>query len=234
MEGLHSSDFYFPNPEEADENGLVAIGGDLEAGRLLKAYESGIFPWYEDPYPILWWSPDPRMILYPDEIRISDSLRRRLRNRKYKVRIDTEFVKVLHHCARSGQRSKQGTWITPEMINAYIRLHEMGLAHSFETYENGKLTGGLYGLSLGKSFFGESMFFFEPDASKVALVYLARLMEHMGFHFIDVQQETAHLKSMGAVTVSRKEFLLILKKSLSHETTKGNWSIFGCQNELLI
>jgi len=140
---------------------------------------------------------------------------------------------VIHHCASSGGRSRQGTWITPEMIEAYMLLHKMGYAHSFEIWSNGTLSGGLYGVSLGKAFFGESMFHLEPDASKIALVYLAQLMQHLKFHFIDVQQETSHMQSMGAVVIPRKDFLRSLENALNYNTIKGKWTKFGCGNELL-
>ena len=223
----------FPEATEANKNGLVAIGGDLSAGRLLTAYSKGIFPWYEDPYPVLWWSPDPRMVLYPENIKVSDSLRRRIRNGSCEIRIDTVFEQVIRRCATVSDRSTEGSWITPAMTDAYINLHEKGYAHSFETWNNGVLAGGLYGVSLGKAFFGESMFFLQPDASKIALIYLCRLMQHLGFHFIDVQQETTHLKSMGAIAIPRKNFLEILKNALQFETIQRKWTTFGCQNKFL-
>lgn len=233
MNGSYACELNFPNAEEADENGLVAVGGDLSTERLLLAYANGIFPWYELPYPVLWWSPDPRMVLFPEKIKISDSLRRRLKKQSCELRIDTAFGEVIHQCASSGGRSRQGTWITPEMIEAYMLLHKMGYAHSFEIWSNGTLSGGLYGVSLGKAFFGESMFHLEPDASKIALVYLAHLMQHLKFHFIDVQQETSHMQSMGAVVIPRKDFLRSLENALNYNTIKGKWTKFGCGNELL-
>lgn len=225
-----TSSIAFADVTEADEDGLLAIGGDLTSDRLLLAYSKGIFPWYEEPYPVLWWSPDPRMILLPEEIVISHSLRQRLNKKIFEVRIDTVFDKVIKRCAENGLRSKTGTWITGAMIEAYNKLHTEGYAHSVETWIDNELVGGLYGVSLGRAFFGESMFHQETDASKVALVFLARLMKQLNFHFIDVQQETAHLKSMGAKSMARTEFLILLKKALVFETIRGRWTKFG--NEL--
>lgn len=224
----------FPDVEEANEEGLLAIGGDLSATRLLLAYSSGIFPWYQDPYPVLWWSPDPRMILYPKDIRITNSLRQRLKKTPYEIKIDTAFDAVIRHCATSGDRKREGTWITSEMIEAYGQLHNEGYAHSFETWLDGRLIGGLYGVSLGQAFFGESMFYLEPDASKVALVYLAAILDELGFAFIDVQQETHHLKSMGAISIPRTEFINMLKVALQAETIKKKWTNFDGHNELLL
>lgn len=224
----------FPDVEEANEEGLLAMGGDLSAARLLLAYSSGIFPWYQDPYPVLWWSPDPRMILYPKDIRITNSLRQRLKKIPYEIKVDTAFDSVIRRCATSGDRKREGTWITSEMIEAYGRLHNEGYAHSFETWRDGRLIGGLYGVSLGHAFIGESMFYLEPDASKVALVYLAALLDKLGFAFIDVQQETDHLKSMGAISIPRTEFIKLLKVALQAETIKGKWTNFGGRNELFL
>jgi leucyl/phenylalanyl-tRNA---protein transferase len=224
----------FPDVEEANEEGLLAMGGDLSTARLLLAYSNGIFPWYHEPYPVLWWSPDPRMILYPKDIRITNSLRQRLRKTPYELKVDTDFDSVIRRCAASGDRKREGTWITSEMIEAYEELHNEGYAHSFETWLDGRLIGGLYGVSLGRAFFGESMFYLEPDASKVALVFLAALLNELGFKFIDVQQETDHLKSMGAISIPRSEFIKLLKVALQAETIKGKWTNFGGRNELLL
>ncbi|HHN48038.1 MAG TPA: leucyl/phenylalanyl-tRNA--protein transferase [Bacteroidales bacterium] len=228
-----TSELYFPDVEKADASGLLAIGGDLSVKRLLLAYSSGLFPWYEGGYPILWWSPDPRMVLFPDRIKISKSLQQRIKKQDFEIRVDTSFSQVIRLCATSGGRFKVGTWITPEMVEAYIKLHREGYAHSFETWHKGKLVGGLYGISLGRAFFGESMFYLEPDASKIALVYLAGLMRELKFEFIDVQQETQHLKSMGATLLSRRVFMILLKKALDHETITGKWTKFGDQNNSL-
>lgn len=222
------SDFLaFPDPREADPDGLIAIGGDLSPERLILAYSNGIFPWYEANSPILWWSPDPRMVLIPEEIRISHSMKQRIRKSDFEIRIDTAFEAVIQNCAMINGREEDGTWITNDMIEAYCKLHELGLAHSVETWKSGQLAGGLYGVSLGLAFFGESMFYRETDASKVALVYLARMLAQMGFKMIDVQQETEHLKSMGARSVPRNEFLDLLKEAMRFETLQGNWTKFG-------
>jgi leucyl/phenylalanyl-tRNA---protein transferase len=223
----------FPDVEESGADGLVAIGGNLSTERLLLAYSKGIFPWYEDPYPVLWWSPDPRMVLFPDQIKTTKSLRQRLKRNDYEIRIDTAFSYVINQCAASGDRLRAGTWITTDMAEAYTKLHHAGYAHSFETWQRGKLVGGLYGLSLGSAFFGESMFHTEPDTSKIALAYLAALMIGLKFDFIDVQQETLHLKSMGASVISRKNFMKLLKNALDCETMKGKWTKFGNRNDLL-
>ncbi len=220
---------WFPSHELADSNGLLAIGGDLSINRLVAAYSQGVFPWFTHNDPILWWSPDPRAVLFPDQIRVSHSLAQKIKSNKYLITIDTDFESVINLCASSRDK-KQGTWITPEMIKAYIRLHDAGIAHSFETRLNGTLVGGLYGVSLGHMFSGESMFFNVPDASKISLVFLARLLQALGFHFIDVQQETNHMKSMGAVAITRKKYLHLLAKAIECDGIIKKWTIFG-QNQ---
>lgn len=224
----------FPDVEQANEEGLLAVGGVLSTERLLMAYSRGIFPWYHEPYPVLWWSPDPRMILIPKDIRISKSLRRRISKFPFKITIDTAFDNVIRSCAMSVDRDKEGTWITNDMINAYEKLHDEGYAHSFETWLNGKLVGGLYGVSLGRAFFGESMFHIESDASKIALVYLSALLHELNFKFIDVQQETSHLKRMGAILVPRIEFMKMLRNALQNKTIIGKWTNFGNRSKLLL
>ena len=189
-----------------DPNGLLAVGGDLSPERLILAYRSGIFPWYEDNQPILWWSPDPRLVLFPEEFRMSRSLRRRLRQNQFEVRIDSAFNQVLEAC--SGAREDQdGTWITPEMKAAYQRLHLLGYAHSIETWQDDRLVGGLYGVAIGRLFFGESMFHRVTDASKVALAWLCRLMRSHQCPLIDCQVETGHLLSLGARNIPRDDFV---------------------------
>jgi leucyl/phenylalanyl-tRNA--protein transferase len=195
----------FPNPEEAEPDGLVAIGGDLEPLRLVNAYASGIFPWYGEGEPLLWWSLDPRMVLFPDEFRYSKSLRRVVRSGKFEVRLDARFEEVMRSCAQV-DRTAQGqdsTWITEAMVEAYVRLHELGFAHSFETYCADELVGGLYGVSLGPFFFGESMFHTMTDASKVAMARLVEFCREHHFRLIDAQQQTAHLASLGARPIPR-------------------------------
>lgn len=213
----------FPEPNLADKSGLLAVGGDLSTERLILAYSSGIFPWYSEGDPIMWWSPDPRMILIPNDLKITKSLKQSINNKGFDVKFDTKFEKVISNCSKAPRTDQDGTWITEEMKQAYIRLHELGFAHSVETYFNGKLVGGLYGISLGKAFFGESMFFKKRDASKIALYFLVQKLIELDFHFIDAQIETDHLKSMGAQLVPRKEFLFSLNLALNFQTIRGKW-----------
>lgn len=213
----------FPNPEEAEPDGLLAIGGDLNVKRLITAYASGIFPWYSNGQPILWWSPDPRMLLFPADFKKTKNLTRLINSGKYKVRFDTNFLHVIKNCRDVPRKDQKGTWIMDEMIEAYNELHRLGFCHSVETYNENKLVGGLYGISLGGVFFGESMFHLETDASKVALWYLVDQLEAWNFDFIDVQQETAHLKSMGAKPIDRRKFLNLLETSLQKKSKIGQW-----------
>jgi leucyl/phenylalanyl-tRNA--protein transferase len=213
----------FPDPSLAESDGLLAVGGDLSAERLLSAYAGGIFPWYSQGYPILWWSPDPRMILFPGKFRLSKSLRQSLRNKKYSVRFDTVFAEVIAQCSHVPRFGQGGTWITEEMKSAYNWLHQLGYAHSVETFVKGKLVGGLYGVSLGKAFFGESMFHVERDASKIALFYLVKKLTEWDFHFIDAQVETGHLQRLGAENIPRSRFLEMLETALRFPTKKNNW-----------
>ncbi len=213
----------FPDPNLAEEDGLIAVGGDLSSERLLLAYASGIFPWYSEGHPILWWSPDPRIVLFPDKFRISKSLRQTLRNNQFTVKFDNAFEEVIDACSKIPREGQDGTWITSEMKEAYIHLHQLGFAHSVETYIDGKLAGGLYGVSLGHAFFGESMFYFQRDASKIALYFLVKKLIDWEFHFIDAQVETAHLINLGAESLPRKDFLALLKKALIYPTIKGKW-----------
>jgi len=198
----------FPNPEFAldDPNGLLAAGGDLSPVRIVAAYRQGIFPWYNPGEPILWWSPDPRAVLYPNHLKISRSLRKTLNKQLFRVTLDSAFGQVMRQCA-SPREGQQGTWITPEILNAYSNLHTMGIAHSVECWMGEQLVGGLYGLALGKVFFGESMFSKATDASKVALVYLVAQLKHWGYELIDCQVATAHLLSLGAELIPRTQFL---------------------------
>lgn len=206
-----------------EPNGLLAAGGDLSPQRLLEAYSKGIFPWFNEGDPILWWSPDPRMVLFPDELKISRSLHKALQKKHYQIRADYNFVQVMHACAlpRKGQA---GTWIHPEMIAAYSALYERGLAHSVETWIDGKLAGGLYGVSLGKIFFGESMFSRVPDASKIALVFLVKYLQRQGFGLIDCQVKTSHLASLGAREISREKFSQILTTLIVAIEPGDQWS----------
>ncbi len=213
----------FPDPNLAEDEGLVAIGGELTIDYLISAYSQGLFPWFSEDEPILWWSPNPRMVLYPDDFKIYDSFKQTLNAGKFKLRIDENFESVIRNCAEIKRKGQAGTWITNAIIDAYINLHNSGYAHSFETWYNDKLVGGLYGVSLGKAFFGESMFHQITDASKFALYELCRLLKKWQFHFIDVQQSTSHLKSLGAIDIERKEFLIMLGEALKYPTITGKW-----------
>ena len=215
----------FPDPSEAEPGGLLAVGGDLSPERLLLAYENGIFPWYSEGDPILWFSPDPRMVFLPGDFRFSKTLLKTVSSGKFSVRADTDFAAVVENCARVQRKGQSGTWITGEMKAAYGKLHEMGYAHSFETYREGELVGGLYGVSLGGAFFGESMFHLETDASKVALFHLARKCRESGFDFIDSQVPTDHMRTLGGREISRKEFLSALESSLGKKTLRGMWEV---------
>lgn len=213
----------FPPPHLAEREGLLAIGGDLSVSRLLVAYRMGIFPWYLEEDPIIWWSPDPRLVLYPKEFRISRSLRKRIRKGDFTVTFDCAFETVISECAHVREETGQGTWIVPEMKSAYCGLHAAGFAHSVETWQDGELAGGLYGVSLGKGFFGESMFTRRTDASKVAFAALVAQLERWGFHFIDCQVKTGHLMRFGAREIPRKHFLKQLAAALKHTTLRGSW-----------
>ncbi len=215
----------FPDPSEAESGGLLAVGGDLSPERLLLAYEKGIFPWYSEEDPILWFSPDPRMVFLPGDFRFSKTLLKTVASGKFSVRADTDFAAVVENCAQVQRKGQSGTWITEGMKAAYGKLHELGYAHSLETYLDGKLVGGLYGVSLGGAFFGESMFHLETDASKVALFHLARKCWESGFDFIDSQVPTDHMRTLGGREISRNEFLLALESSLLKETLRGRWEI---------
>ena len=213
----------FPDPRHAPADAPLAIGGDLSPALLLHAYARGIFPWFDDDDgPVLWWSPDPRTVLFPDRMRVSRSLRRKLRRGDYAVTFDTAFEQVIAACAapRGGQA---GSWITPGMQAAYTRLHALGFAHSVEAWRDGCLAGGLYGLSLGRMFFGESMFTAQTDASKVALAHLVETLRHWRFELIDCQIDNAHLASLGAEPLPREHFLEQLAGNGRHATRRGRW-----------
>lgn len=215
----------FPPVERAlrDPDGLLAVGGDLRVPRLIDAYRHGIFPWYAEGQPILWWSPDPRMVLFANEFVASRSLRRRVNARHYEVRVDTAFGEVIRACAgpREGQ---SGTWITAAMIDAYGELHAAGYAHSVEAWREDSLVGGLYGVALGRVFFGESMFTRAPDASKVALAHLVTLAKAQGVPMIDCQQQTAHLASLGARSIARTEFAARLRELIHSIEPPAGWT----------
>jgi leucyl/phenylalanyl-tRNA---protein transferase len=215
----------FPPPSEAEPSGLLAVGGDLSSQRLLEAYASGIFPWYEDPEPILWFSPDPRWLLLPSDLVVSRRLARTLRAGRFEVRLDTAFDRVIGWCAEVRRADSAGTWITPSMERAYRALYELGYAHSAEAWQAGELVGGVYGVSLGGAFFGESMFTLRPDASKVALVTLVRQLAAWGFDFLDCQVHTPHLEKLGARGWPRTAFLRALRDTLRRETRRGRWQL---------
>lgn len=202
----------FPPTDLAEPGGLLAVGGDLSIPRLLLAYSMGIFPWYNDGDPILWWSPDPRCIIEPGGVRISRSLAKVLRRATFEVTFDRAFREVVSSCVRVRTDTGEGTWINPGLMEAFVDLHERGFAHSVECWREGKLVGGLYGLSLGRCFFGESMFHRETDASKVAFVTLSQRLAQMDFELIDGQIANPHLESLGAISISREEFLLRLRR----------------------
>ena len=204
----------FPDPRESASEDLIAVGGDLGSRRLIQAYRQGLFPWYERGSPILWWSPAPRLILEPERLHVPRRLIRLLRQGGFAASLDLDFRGVITSCAEVHLRQNQGTWILPEMITAYCRLHDMGYAHSVEVWRDGVLVGGIYGVALGRAFFGESMFHRETDASKAALVTLVRLLSRLGFHFLDCQQTTSHLLRFGAREVSRDAFLDRLDRAL--------------------
>lgn len=218
-----SDELFFPPVELSSEEGILAIGGDLSPERLLLAYSSGVFPWYSENEPIIWWSPDPRFILFPNEIKISKSMKKFLKKNPYTLTVDTCFKEIITKC-REVRLAQEGTWITNEMLDAYCRLHEKGFAHSVEVRHEGKLIGGLYGISLGKCFFGESMFSLMPNASKAALIFLNTGLIEKGFHFIDCQVYTKHLETLGAKNIPREVFISLLEKGLDAPTLKGSWT----------
>jgi len=214
----------FPDPRSGHSDGLLAYGGDLEPGRLLAAYAQGLFPWYESP-PILWYSPDPRALLFPEDLRINRSLARSLRRSPYTLAVDENFRGVIEACAQAPRPGQSGTWINDDMIRAYCSLHELGFAHSVEAYAEGELVGGIYGVSLGAVFFGESMFSRRSDASKIALVALVDRIRAWGFRALDCQAHTDHTERLGAVLRPRTEFLGLLEEALEAPTRCGKWEL---------
>ncbi len=214
----------FPPPDEAEPSGLLAVGGDLRPERLLLAYRMGIFPWpSEEDAPLLWFSPDPRAVLEPGRLHVPRSLRKRLRQRPFAIRMDTAFEAVVERCARAERPRETGTWITSAMQGAYTRLHGLGFAHSVEAWDGAELVGGLYGVSLGRVFFGESMFARRDDASKLAFVHLVRQLARWGFALVDCQMQTDHLSRFGAEDWPRARFLRVLRGAVAEETRRGAW-----------
>lgn len=215
----------FPAIETAlhEPNGLLAAGGDLSAERLLDAYRVGVFPWYSKGQPILWWSPDPRMVMFPAELKISGTLAKRLRKNDYEIRFDSSFREVMLACATTPRPDQDGTWITQDIVDAYCRLHDFGYAHSVESWIDGQLKGGIYGVAIGRMFYGESMFHHVTDASKIAFVHLIQHLQQQGFGMLDCQMKTAHLASLGAREISRAEFSLKLTELVNCSQAPSHW-----------
>lgn len=218
------TDLWFPDVEESTDEGIVAVGGDLSVERLILAYSKGIFPWYSsDKSPIIWWSPDPRFVLFPENLNVSKSMRPYFNQNKFKVTWDQNFEDVIKNCQKIDREDQPGTWITSKMLAAYIQLHKKGYAHSVEVWLDNELVGGLYGISLGKVFFGESMFTKVSNASKFGFISLVNQLKQKGFLLIDCQQETKHLESLGASAIKRKDFIDILNHNNIEETYIGSW-----------
>ena len=221
---LTDDPFLFPSPELANDEGILATGGDLSPERLIFAYQHGIFPWFTYHEPILWWSPDPRFVLYPNELKIAKSMRPYFNQQKFQVTYDQAFGKVIRQCQKPRKEQWAGnTWITESMVEAYLRLHKLGYAHSVEVWDGELLIGGLYGVSLGKCFYGESMFTKTSNASKFGFITLVQKLEAKGFQLIDCQQQTKHLGNLGARAIDRKIFLDFLKENEKEETLRGDW-----------
>lgn len=220
---LPEDEILFPDFKYADADGLLAVGGDLSPERLIEAYANGVFPWYNEGNPLLWWAPDPRMVLFPEKFIVRKSLRQTLRKGIFRVTFDTAFERVIAACAQAPRAKQEGTWITREMMQAYIHLHELGFAHSVECWQQEQLVGGLYGVSLGAAFFGESMFHRVSDASKVAFYHLVEKLKEWDFELIDAQMETDHLKRLGAENISRGSFSQKLDHCLEQPTRRGKW-----------
>jgi len=214
----------FPHPSESTPEGIVAMGGNLSPGMLLSAYRQGIFPWFTEGEPLLWWSPDPRFVLYPQKLHISKSMRKLLKKGVYRITFDNAFDRVIGNCKKIYRPGQPGTWITDDIEEAYNELHRLGYAHSVEAWDQeGMLAGGLYGVSLGKWFFGESMFAHSPNASKAAFITLTKTLEAQGITSIDCQVYTPHLASLGAESVSRERFLRELSRGLLGDSLRGTW-----------
>ena len=220
---LSDKSIAFPHPGLAEPDGLLAVGGDLMPRRLLTAYSNGIFPWFMREGTIYWFSPDPRFVLFPDELKIAKSMRPYFNQKKFTVSCDRDFHAVIRGCQNRGGKAGEGSWISDEYVEGYSELHRLGYAHSVEVWKDGELVGGLYGISLGRCFFGESMFARESNASKFGFISLVKKLAPLGFRLIDCQQQTGHLGSMGARSIPRFEFLEILAENAQEETMVGNW-----------
>jgi len=221
---LEKEEISFPHPSLANPSGILAMGGDLKPERLILAYNWGIFPWYSEGEPIFWWHPDPRFVLYPDRLKVSKSMRSIFNQKKFTFTFDHAFRSVIASCQKTDRKGQEGgTWITAEMQAAYIQLHELGYAHSVEVWQEKELVGGLYGIALGRVFFGESMFTKVSNASKAGFITLVKILKEKGYTLIDCQQETAHLKSLGAQSISRNRFLRHLTDNQILETKVGSW-----------
>lgn len=222
---LHPTFYGFPPVEEAEQDGLLAVGGDLAVGRLLNAYQAGIFPWYSHDEPILWWSPDPRFVLYPSQIKVSKSMKQVLKKNQFKVTLNKNFEDVITACKKVNRNGQLGTWITQDMLEAFVALHKAGYAHSVEVWNNkGELAGGLYGVAIGACFFGESMFTYQSNASKTAFIVLVKKLQSLGYQLIDCQVYTKHLESLGASMIERTVFIQQLKKFCTL-SIPFNWSL---------
>jgi leucyl/phenylalanyl-tRNA---protein transferase len=214
----------FPSPEKATSEGIVAIGGNLSPGVLLSAYRQGVFPWFSETDPILWWNPNPRFVLYPEKIVISKSMKKLLKKNAFNISFDNDFLSVIQNCKKAPRKNQDGTWISTDMVDAYYNLHKLGFAHSVEVKNDTGLVGGLYGISLGKIFYGESMFSRVANTSKLALIALCLWLCEKEFHIIDCQVPTSHLSSMGSEPIDRGEFCTIVGKAVNKDTCKGNWN----------
>ncbi len=222
---LRDDDLDFPPPMLAESNGLLAVGGDLSVERLIVAYQNGIFPWFEEDDLFFWYSPDPRLVLFPPELKVHKSMRSIFNQHKFQYSLDTCFERVMRGCANTLRDGESGSWITENFMQGYARLHEAGLAHSMEVWQDGALVGGLYGIALGTIFYGESMFSTVSNASKAGFITLARALEKNGFVLIDCQQETVHLSSLGARSISRSLFMEYLASNVYARTLVGKWEL---------
>ena len=222
---LSDDNYAFPHPDLANEDGMLAVGGDLSPQRLIKAYQLGVFPWFNPGDPIIWWSPDPRFVLFPNELKVSKSMRPYFNQKRFDFSVDRDFRSVIKACQNQKRKGQAGgTWITEDMIEGYSELHDLGYAHSVEVWKGKKLVGGLYGISLGKIFFGESMFSLESNASKFGFILLVQKLKELGFRLIDCQQKTNHLKSLGGRSIPREDFLEYLDQNTREPSLLGSWT----------